>query len=180
MEMKSYNNNRKLEDTFTKDIKSILGNYFIVKDIQADLKEGTDFLILKMNPFRIAVRLRRYEYYLKYPDEFTIRYKLPSGYKTEYAKIMEGLVDYLFYGFINKEETTIISYFIGDLNVFRNIKNIDKYPIIYENKTFDHNKLAVYKLGALPKNFILQKVRQEIIPDKPIKWNLDGNLWDIA
>lgn len=143
-----------LEIKFTKTIKGILGNYFIVKDISADLSQGTDFLVLQIKPFRIACRLRRYTYYRLYADEFTIRWKNPNGYKTEYQKIMDGFVDFLFYGFLNEEETKIISYFIGDLRIFRGC-DVNKYPRIQKNKSPDYNEFACYTKSIFPKEFIL-------------------------
>lgn len=149
-----YEKNRTIEDKFSKVIKTILGNQFFVKDIQMDLKNGTDFLtFMAKNQIKVAVRLRRYSYLEKYPEDFTIRWKLRSGVKTEIHKIMEGLVDYLLYGFINEEETKIIKYFIGDLSVFRkcNMKPVAVIP----NDPPD-SKLAVYKISQFPKNFILK------------------------
>jgi len=178
METKSYKTNRSLEDKFQYEIKSILGNYFITKDIQADLKEGADFLILKMTPFRIACRLRRNKYYKFYPDEFTIRWKNPNGYKTEYAKIMEGLVDFLFYGFLDEEETKIINYFIGNLVVFRNTE-VNKTPIIKTNGAPDYNEFAAYKIDRFPKTFILERAKavtnNKILPcpEQKIIWGND-------
>ena len=164
MEMKQLSSNKEgfnkdasLEFKFIWMIKAFLGNYFITKDINADLNAGTDFLVLNLNNFRIAVRLRRYEYYLKYPDDFTIRWERPSGVITEYAKIMTGLVDYIFYGFINQEETEIIKYFIGDLKIFRD-KNLKPLEIKI-NDPYD-STFAVFNVNQFPQEFILDKYNQ--------------------
>lgn len=144
----------KLEIKFSKIIKSILGNQFIVKDAINDLEQGTDFLIMQANPFRIAVRLRRFKFYKIYPNDFTIRWERPSGVKTEIHKINDGLVDYFLYGFCNEFETKIIKYFIADLKVFR-LLNI-KPKAIKPNNPFD-SWLAVYSIFQFPKEFFLKK-----------------------
>lgn len=96
-----YEQDRKIEYRFSKTIKAILGCQFIIQDEIEDIKNGTDFMLLSVNPFRVAVRLRRFKYLSMYGNEFTIRWARPSGVKTEIHKIKEGLVNYLFYGFID-------------------------------------------------------------------------------
>ena len=157
METKYINNyikDKQLETKFSKIIKGILGNQFIVHDIKMDETEGTDFLMFRANPFKIAVRLRRYNAFLRYRNEFTIRYSRPSRVKTELQKIMEGLVDYLFYGFIDEQEKNIIQYFIGDLRVFRNI-NIQPKAILSNNPR--DSDLAIYGLEQFPSSFIIKR-----------------------
>ena len=150
-----------LELKFDRMIKAILGNVFIGKDAQMDRQQATDFLIYSVKPFKVAVRLRRYNYFLKYSDEFTIRYSRPSGVDTEIHKIQKGLVNYVLYGFVNAEETKIIRWFIGDLNVFRNANPL---PVIKSNNPPD-SSFAIYKLNQFPKNFIV-KTWQRNIADK--------------
>lgn len=156
MEMKqgNFNTDSQIEYKFSKVIKGILGNYFINKDITQDLKQGTDFSVFTVTPFRVAVRLRRFDQYIKpgYKDEFTIRYSRPSGVKTEYQKINEGLVDYILYGFIDKEERKIIQYFIGDLRIFRTMK---LKPLAIKPNNPHDSDLAIYKINQYPKTFIL-------------------------
>jgi len=108
-----------LELRFTKTIKGILGNCFIVQDPQHDRQEGTDFEIFTVQPFKVGVRLRRFAYLDRYGNEFTLRWSRPSGVPTEIDKVRSGLVDYILYGFVDAEERHILQYFIGDLNVFR-------------------------------------------------------------
>lgn len=152
--MRSFDVDSRLEYKFAKIIKAILGNQFIVKDIEADLHEGTDFLVFRLQHIRVACRLRRFRYLEKYADEFTIRWSRPSGIDTEYHKIIKGLVDYILYGFINQEETKIITYFIGDLKVFRDsaIKPFEIKP----NNPYD-SELAIYKIKDFPNNFVIKQ-----------------------
>ena len=144
-----------IETKFSKIIKGILGNQFITKDIYADEQEGTDFQTYTIHPLRVAVRLRRHSYYEKYKDEFTIRWSRPSGIKTEYQKIMEGLVNYILYGFLDEDESHIISYFIGDLSIFRN-SNIQPYKI-KPNAPINDSELAIFRLDALPNEFVIKR-----------------------
>jgi len=148
-----------LEYKFAKIIKAILGNQFITKDIEADEQQGTDFLIYTIKPLRVAVRLRRYDYY-KYKDDFTIRWSRPSGVKTEYQKIKEGLVDYILYGFLDNDEKEIIYYFIGDLKIFRNA-NINPYKIV-PNKPIHDSDMAVFRLQDFPVEFIIKQYGKDI------------------
>jgi len=151
--MKSFDVDSRLEYKFAKTIKSILGNQFISKDIEADLNEGTDFLVFRLEPIRVACRLRRFQY-LKYKNDFTIRWSRPSGVNTEYQKIMEGLVDYILYGFIDVKEEKIISYFIGDLIVFRDshIK-----PVSIKPNNPNDSMLAIFRIKDLPQSFIVKQ-----------------------
>jgi len=152
MEMRSYNKDRALEDRFAKTIKAILGNQFIIKDDWMDKKEGTDFIVYSITSIKVAVRLRRFDY-IKYKNEFTLRWSRPSGVKTEYQKIKEGLVDFILYGFIDLSEKSIIHYFIGDLTIFRKA-NIKPY-LIKPNNPYD-SELAIFRLSDCPNGFIIK------------------------
>lgn len=145
-----------LEIKFSRQIKAILGNQFIIKDEIEDLENGTDFMLLRVNPFRVGVRLRRYKFYLQYPDDFTIRWERPSGVPTEIHKIRQGKVDYILYGFVNGSEKKISKYFIGDLNVFR---NTEATPIIKPNNPLD-SWLAIYNINQFPKEFLIKTYRK--------------------
>jgi hypothetical protein len=153
MEMKSFETDSKLEYKFAKTIKSILGNQFIIKDINLDLKEGADFLVFRLEPIRVACRLRRFEY-LKYNSDFTIRWSRPSGVDTEYQKIIKGLVDYILYGFIDQGEEKIISYFIGDLKVFRD-SGVKPFQIKPNNPP--DSEFAIFRLKDFPQDFVIKK-----------------------
>lgn len=149
-----FNRDIQLEKRFSRTLKAILGNQFFIQDRIEDLENGTDFLLFRISPFKVGVRLRRYFYFQNpiYRNEFTIRWKRPSGVPTEIDKINDGLVDYIFYGFVDDEEKKIVQYFIGDLEVFRNTK---AGPTIKPNNPLD-SWLAVYNLNQFPKNFILK------------------------
>ncbi len=156
METKStYKKDRRIEDKFSKTLKSILGNVFIGNDINKDLNEGTDFLTFTVKPFTVGVRLRRYKYYKKYKDEFTLRWSRPSGVKTEIHKVREGLVDYILYGFLSEKEDKIISYFVGSFNIFK--EHEIKPVCIKPNYPICDSTLAVYKINQFPEDFIVHR-----------------------
>lgn len=155
--MSNYATNIRLERKFSNVIKAILGLVFIGQDPIMDTKQATDFLVFNIEPIKVACRLRTYNYYInpQYRNEFTIRCKLSSGNETELDKIKKGYCDYVFYGFVNKEENKILKYFIGDLNVFReNINNVDCE--LKTNKDNNPTSFVVYKLSDFPSKFIIK------------------------
>ena len=151
----NYETNIRLERRFAKIIKQILGLQFIGQDPVMDKEQGTDFLTFSIQPIKVGVRLRTKGYYDKYKNQFTIRWSLFSGGKTEIHKIREGLVDYILYGFVDEEEKNIIQYFIGDLNIFRDWEQ-GMIPDVYQNKDARPTKLAVYNIDTFPKEFIIK------------------------
>lgn len=143
----------RLERRFSTALKSILGRQFIVADPAEDTERGADFVVWTLAPIRIAVRLRTYRFFLRYPDQFTLRWSLPSGNLTEIHKIRRGLVDYFLYGFVDEAEKDIISYFIGDLSIFR---RINPKPVDIKWNDPPDSQLAVFNLAQLPPEFIIK------------------------
>ncbi len=116
----NWKTDKRWSDRFLPEIKQILGLHLIGEPPQEeDAEHNTDLIVLKMEPVRIACRIRGYEYFLKYPNDITIREKRPSGNKTELAKIIEGWGDYIFYGFSDKNEALLAGWILGDLKTFR-------------------------------------------------------------
>jgi len=114
----AWTQNKKWSDQFIPEIKKILGTYLIGEPPdEEDAFRNTDLIVLKMEPVRIACRVRRPEY-CNYKNEFTIRQELPSGNKTELSKILEGWGNYFFYGIADYNQH-LQSWGLGDLNVFR-------------------------------------------------------------
>lgn len=113
-------NDKRWSDRFLPEIKSVLGVHLIGEPPEKeDCERNTDLMVLKMDAVRIACRIRRHDYFEKYPEEITIREGRPSGTKTELAKIIEGWGDYFFYGFSDKEEKSLISWRLCELRAFR-------------------------------------------------------------
>ncbi len=70
--------------------------------IEKDQNEVTDIMpSMMLRNVRIGLRMRRPEYFDKYSGEITFRSNRETGAKTEFAKILEGWGDLMFYGFAN-------------------------------------------------------------------------------
>lgn len=135
----SYKDDATLEVRFSRTIRAILGLQFFTRDTWADQQEGTDFAIFRADPIRVAVRLRRHKYFLRYPNDITVRWSRPSGADTEIHKISKGLVDAMLYGFVSPNEDKIISYCIIGLSIF------PKDPIAVHTNNPADSELAVYR-----------------------------------
>lgn len=149
-----YQNDIRLELKFARQIKMILGGVFIQQDAVADLKHATDFLVFTISPIKVAARLRTFNYLAKYPEQFTVRWSRPNGVPTEIDKIRNGLVDYMFYGFVDEQERNIIRWFVGNLSIFR-----QREPRPFEvHLNFDHSsELAAYGFWQFPETFFVHK-----------------------
>lgn len=120
--MTGWRDDKKWSDVFLPEIKMFLGLHLIGEPaVEEDELRNTDLIVLKMAAVRIACRVRRYQYFenRKYVHEFTIRSGRPRGTKTELDKILDGWGDYIFYGFADKKETSLVAGWLGELDVFR-------------------------------------------------------------
>ena len=118
--MTDWQTDKAASDRLLPEIKAVLGPHLIgAAPIEEDQRRNTDLIVLKMEPVRVACRVRAFEYLGQYPYEFTIRSDRPSGAKTELAKVVEGWGDYLFYGFAAEDGHSLAAWLLGDLTVFR-------------------------------------------------------------
>lgn len=153
--MNGFERDKQWSDKFMRTIKQVLGLCLLTEgDFEEDAKENTDLRVLTLKSVRIGCRVRKYHFYEKYPDEFTIRYSRPSGVKTEIDKIMEGWGDLFFYGFSNQDETSLIRWTLADLNVFRKWYTPDKAKPHYvpESKC----ELIAFRWDELPSGFVVR------------------------
>jgi hypothetical protein len=159
--MKEWISDKKWSDRFIPIIKPILGQYLIGEPpIEEDMERNTDLIVLKMEPLRIACRIRRPKFYFDHPeyrDEITIRTERPNGYKTELTKIIEGFGDFFFYGFSNKEENSLVAWKLCKLSVFRvwfmrELSKLDKgkTPGIGKENGDNSSKFRAFKVGEIP------------------------------
>lgn len=114
-----YQIRRTFSDKFERQIKRILGELFFVNVFHKDTKENTDLMILEAASIDFACRVRKFDYYKRYPNDITIRAVSKNRKETEIHKIAKGFGRYMFYGFCDEEQKRIISYRIIDLNIFR-------------------------------------------------------------
>ena len=115
-----WQDDKRWSDRFLPEIKQILGLYLIDEPpIEEDMQRNADLTVLRLNAVRVACRIRKYEYFLSYDDEITIREGRPSGMRTELSKIVQGWSDYMFYGFADKFEKHLHAWRLIDLGQFR-------------------------------------------------------------
>lgn len=146
------------------EIKRVCANYLIGEaPEQEDMERNTDLIVLRLDPIRVACRLRRFDYLARYPDEFTIRAGRPSGVQTELQKMLSGWGDYLFYGFASADGTTLASWLLGDLSVFRLWHHqqlaTGNQPWKNQNNGDGSSTFCAYNAAALPPEFIVSRVR---------------------
>jgi len=144
-----YNNiDAALEYKLSNQIKQILGEAFIRKDVKADMEEATDFAVFTIAPFKVGVRLRRCQYYHDYSQQITIRWSRPSGAPTEIDKIRKDLVQFIMYGFVDLEETRIIQYIIINAKILTHIQPFEIKP----NNPLD-SYLAIFNRKQIPEQY---------------------------
>ena len=113
-----YEGDRRWSDKYIPQIKQIVGPLLLQEaPFEVDTKEATDLICLSGRNMAIACRLRTPGYAERYPWEFTIRSRRPSGVKTELQKIIDGWCDIGFYGHV--EEDRIGRWFVFSFDVFR-------------------------------------------------------------
>lgn len=157
----NWETDKKWSDRFLPEIKKILGLHLIGEPpMEEDCERNTDLMVLKMDPVRIACRIRKCKYYDKYPNDITIRCSRPSGTKTELAKIIEGWGDYFFYGFCDSGECFLIDWRLCDLKAFRLwfngyiVKNKGTIPGVLKNNGDGSSDFRAFDSTKI-KNFII-------------------------
>lgn len=168
---RSFKTDKQRVDKFEPQIKQICGEVFInTAPEKIDCEQATDLLVLEIKPVTIACRVRTYEYYEKYRNQFTICNSRPSGNKCELQKILQGWCDYNFYGFADPDDNYIIQWFIGDLKVFRyeflRAMAKEKKCISWgkRNNGDGSSDFCWFDLRTFPPEFIVAKNLQQIIP----------------
>jgi len=112
--------NRQWSDKFIPEIRRIVGSHMLqVAPEMLDRRHATDLILMDGRDVRIAARVRRHGYARRFPYDFTIRSRVPSGSQTELSKIVNGDGDWLFYGHANAAETGFDLWWLIDLRAFR-------------------------------------------------------------
>lgn len=163
--MNGWEVDKRWSDRFLPEIKQILGLYLIGEPApEEDQERNTDLVVLKMEAVRIACRVRKAEYFDRYPNEFTIRAGRPSGVKTELTKVVEGWGDYFFYGFATADESSLRSWFLGRLNVFRLWYNGElirgRRPGQRQKNRDGSSDFLAFDRSNLPRNFTVAEWRE--------------------
>lgn len=111
---------KRWSDRFLPEVKRILGEHLIgAAPEEEDQRHNTDLIVLRLEAVRVACRIRKHDYFTRYPHEFTIRAGRPSGVETELTKIIRGWGNYFFYGFSDQQQSRLQAWLLGDLNEFR-------------------------------------------------------------
>lgn len=118
---KAWERDKRRADIFMAAVRIALAKHVIlVGSIDEDREEGTDLVVLRTDRKSIGVRIRdASKYFEKYRLEVTIRKSRPSGAKTELAKLEEGWIDLIFYGFGDFDTGTLRAYRIIDCKAWR-------------------------------------------------------------
>lgn len=173
------------------------GEFISLEDCQSneakilDYNAGFDILhISSLGVRAIASRIQVGDY-----NTFTIRNKRESGTKTEFEKRKYAIQnDYLYPNLTLQAYVTIQE----NLYSFAYAKTKDIIEMI-ETGHYSENHTGSSQIGQAEFKVVdwveMQDLgysifiytdqtraisEQKMIPDKPIKWNLDGNLWDIG
>lgn len=152
-------------DKFLHEIKGIVGQTLIGEVEEEDQQRNTDLIVLKLEAVRIACRIRRNSYFQnnEYKQQFTIRTKRHSGAETELSKVLSGWGDYIFYGFSDESEESIVAWIIGDLAQFRIwfVRYITthqgKYPGLVKTNGDGSSDFIAFNLSELPERFIVNR-----------------------
>lgn len=143
-------------DKFIPAIKHVLGEVFVsVASIKEDQMRNTDLICYDLSGKRIACRVRQKDYVNKYPFQFTIRSSRPYGNKTELQKIEEGWGDYFFYGFSNNTEDGFLQWLIGDLNVFRQVRQKKSLHGHFQRNADKSSNFMAFDWGSMPPEFFI-------------------------
>ncbi len=159
--MKDWERDKHWSDQFIPEIKRVLGEFLICEaPAIEDRERGTDLIVMTMAAIQIACRIRKTDpYFLRYPNEFTVRAVRGSGNKTELAKFIEGFGHFMFYGF-GASDGRLTSWMIGNLNVFRLwfnselARNCGKPPGVLKKNSDGSSDFYAFDVRALPQEFV--------------------------
>jgi len=150
-------------DKFIPEIKRILGEHLIAEASEVeDQLHNTDLVVLKLRDFRIACRVRRWNYNTpEYGGQFTIRSLRHSGRETEMQKLLNGWGDYFFYGFEKESCCRLARWTLGDLSAFRlwhqeqTKLNWGNPPGIEKKNRDGSSDFRAFKIADMPPGFVV-------------------------
>jgi len=139
------------------EVFSVVSNSILKATWEQDCKEATDYIL--PDGRTVGCRIRRHDIFRRFPHQFVLRCRCPSGAKTELEKVLEGYCDLYLYSFLNEVGVEIISWFIGDMSVFRD--EWERFPLLlyYEELPPDKHWQArtgrAFWLKCFPPEFIV-------------------------
>lgn len=107
-------------DNYLPHVREIVGPLLLeAAPLAVDRNQAADLVVLRARDLNVAVRIRRAEYSI-YQNQFTLRAGRPSGTKSEWSKVCEGMASWFFYGFASATEPgRLSSWNLIDLDAFR-------------------------------------------------------------
>ena len=116
-----------------------------------DQTQCTD-LVVEDWGFQVGVRFREYPRYWGFRNQFTIRSSRPNGATTELAKILEGHVDFILYGFYAPAVRQVVEWTIIDLTVFR-----DFYQVVPQIHNPTETSFCAFHYSDFPPSLIFRR-----------------------
>jgi len=151
-----YDDQREFSDRFIPEIKAILGAHLIsTAPAHEDKHHATD-LIISLGETRVACRMRKHPYWLKYRRDFTIRGPR-GGLGTELPKIAAGWGDFMFYGFACPDERAVFAWTLADLKVFRRGIHEDPGLVRVPVPNYDGTCFYPFRWGSFAPAFIVAR-----------------------
>ena len=152
--MNTYEKRRAWSDPFLPEVKELLGKFLIKNaDFKTDCEEATDLIV---KPASISVRGRKYDSYLKYPNDITFRLDCAKGI-CEWDKVInKEYVDLMFYFFADPTDKKIQAYRIIDLHNFAYQWYNEKENVKFEDMTNkDGTRLRCVDSTTLKKDSVI-------------------------
>jgi len=148
---------RQFEYKFKRDIFKVLrGSNLLLPFMKWDIQQSNDeedcnlsYDMIFFGRVELSVRIRRNEY-LRYKD-FTIRSRSKNGFKCEIDKLVEGLGNVYFYGWMDKEEKNLEYWVVVDIKAIRD--KLIEYGV--ERTNPDGTKFKAYSIEFLKENFAI-------------------------
>jgi hypothetical protein len=154
---------------FLPEIKQLFATILIdAVPVEEDRMLNGGLIVLRLDPVRVACRVRRFHYLHRYRDQFTLRASRPSGVPTDIHKVLSGWGDNYFYGFAKQDDTGLAAWLLGSLNVFRlwhdqQLAQTEQPPgTLIPND--DGTTFRAYSIDQLPPEFIVSRVTAQPSP----------------
>lgn len=163
--MPSYEESKKFADRFLAHQAEIAQSVLRVDvaPIEEDQKRNTDLILRSVpamrnnQPLRFSARVRTHGELRKrdYKDQFTLRYRRPSGVQTEWQKMRAGDGDYFIYGFeAEAGSDRMHPWFIGNLAVLNDWIDKGGKPVRIASNDDGSSDLAIFDLNVMPVDFV--------------------------
>ena len=152
-----YQVDRVWSDAHIEQVKKLIGPYLLeVSPFKVDTEQASDLVVLQNKSIKVACRLRRPPFAEKYGGQFTIRFHRTNRIKTEFAKIIDGWADWLFYGHVN-DEGCIHAWWLLSLDIFRAtlIRDPDSIRCEHKRNRDGTTEFMAYDIASFPSGLVI-------------------------